>query len=119
MSSRRVRSAARSRRLSDLLNVVAHRLAWLQVREQQIAVAQDDGQQVVEVVGHAAGKPPDRLHLLRLTQLVLQSLAVREIEGDRDVSRAFKGGHAHEHGHTASVLAEVFLLPRARDPAGP
>ena len=31
-------------------------------------VADDDGEQVVEVVGHAAGEPADGLHLLRLPQ---------------------------------------------------
>jgi len=33
---------------------------------QQLAVPQNDGQQVVEVVRHAAGEPSDGLHLLGL-----------------------------------------------------
>ena len=54
---------------------------------QQLVVAGDDGEQVVEVVGDAAGELPDRLHALRLAQrLVLHDLladvAVEQHEAD-------------------------------------
>ncbi len=39
--------------------------------QQQIAVARDRGQQVVEVVGDSAGKTTDGLHLLGLAQSLL------------------------------------------------
>jgi len=37
----------------------------------EIEVAEDNAQDVVEVVRHTAGELPDRLHLLGLAQLVL------------------------------------------------
>ena len=37
---------------------------------EQVEIAEDDGQQVVEVVRDAAGELADRLHLLRLQQLL-------------------------------------------------
>ena len=44
------------------------------VGRHELGVAGDDGQQVVEVVRHAAGEPADRLHLHRLRQLFLRGL---------------------------------------------
>jgi len=48
--------------------------------EQQAAVAVDDGEQVVEVVGDAAGEQADAFHLLRLAVLLLQPLVFGEVE---------------------------------------
>ena len=45
--------------------------------EQRLGVAADHGQEVVEVVGDAAGEPPDRLELLRLAQLLLELACAR------------------------------------------
>ena len=45
-----------------------------ELAEQQLAVAHDDGQQVVEVVGDAAGQPAHRLHLLGLPQLLFAAV---------------------------------------------
>jgi hypothetical protein len=39
----------------------------------------DDRQQIVEIVGDAARQLPQRLHLLRLTQLLLEDLAFRHV----------------------------------------
>ena len=44
-----------------------------------VEVADDDGEQVVEVVRHAAGQLADRLHLLRLPQRLLGELAPRHL----------------------------------------
>src|SRR5262249_44849686 len=38
---------------------------------QQLEIATDHGQQIVEVVGDAAGQLADRLHLLRLAEMLL------------------------------------------------
>ena len=51
--------------------------------EQQLAVAADHGEQVVEVVGDPAGEPADRLELLRLPQLLLECLALGDVAADR------------------------------------
>ena len=69
-SSRRVRSAPRSadssasRTSSSVTGSSGADLA------QHVEIADDDRQQVVEVVRQTAGELADRLHLLRLTQLV-------------------------------------------------
>ena len=47
--------------------------------EQAAGLTADDHQQVVEVVGDAAGQPADRLHLLRLTELLLELLVRSEV----------------------------------------
>ena len=56
------------------------------MRLEQLQVAGDDQQQIVEVVGDAAGELADRLHLLRLRQAplalpqrLLDMLAVAEV----------------------------------------
>ena len=57
--------------LTNLLEVVARRLLVL-VGQQHVGVTGNHRQQVVEVVGDAAGQLTERLHLLRLQQLLLQ-----------------------------------------------
>ena len=44
--------------------------------QQHVAIAGDDGQQVVEIVGDSSGEPPDRLHLLRLAELLFETIAL-------------------------------------------
>jgi hypothetical protein len=53
-------------RLQDFAHVLAPGVRCLQRVHDQLAVAADGGQQVVEVVRDAAGQPADGLHLLRL-----------------------------------------------------
>ena len=53
----------------------------------QLAVAEDHGEQVVEVVRDAAGQLPDRFHLLRLPQLRFE----RPLQGD--VALHHRGAH--------------------------
>jgi hypothetical protein len=55
----------------DLLDVSPQRVIGAKLLEQQLAVAQDPGEQVVEVVRDAAGKLADRFHLLGVAQLLL------------------------------------------------
>jgi hypothetical protein len=45
--------------------------------------ASDDGQQVVEIVRDSTRQLPDRFHLLRLTELFLESVPVRLVAHDR------------------------------------
>jgi len=67
----------------DLLDVAPPPILVLQIAEQQLAAARHDGEQVVEVVGDAAGEPSDRLHLLRLAELFLEMLALAHLEHQR------------------------------------
>ena len=86
-SSCRVSSAALSPAVRDLEHVGAHRVRRpSESREHQVAVAQDHGQDVVEVVRDPACQPADGLHLLRLAELLL-GLAQRVLgaQSHRDV----------------------------------
>ena len=51
--------------------------------DQLVAVAEQHGDQVVEVVRDAGGEAADRFHLLRLPQLVLEPIALAQVAGDR------------------------------------
>ncbi len=68
----------------DLLEVFPVRVRRVEFEQDQFAGAQDGGQHVVEVVGDAACQLPDRLHLLRLGELGLEALALREVGHDPD-----------------------------------
>ncbi len=61
-----------------LLAELAHVGIVLAAHDQHVEAADDDGEQVVEVVGHAAGKVADGLHLLRLAELGLDLLLAGE-----------------------------------------
>ena len=56
----------------DVLHLAQARVVRVEAPAQQLAVAHDHREQVVEVVGDAAREPADRLHLLRLAQLLLE-----------------------------------------------
>ena len=67
----------RSRRLLDVLELLVPRVARVEPQIEQRRVALDAHEDVVEVVGDAAGQRADGLHLLRLLQLPLELLALR------------------------------------------
>ena len=50
-----------------------------QVDQRQLGVAEDRGQQVVEVVSDPSGEPPDTLQLLGLGELLLQSPSLGDV----------------------------------------
>ena len=52
------------------------------VIQNQIGIADNYCQQVIEVVSHSSGKQADRLHLLRLTELLLQMFSLRNVTHD-------------------------------------
>ena len=55
-----------------------------------IDIADDDGQQIVEIVGDAAGELADRLHLLRLAQRFFRLLAIGDRGGDPLLQRCIE-----------------------------
>ncbi len=67
------------RRLRDQLDIAPLRIAGGEVHEQEGGPARDDGQEIVEVVGHAARQSAHRLHLPRLLELGLGVLESREL----------------------------------------
>src|SRR6185369_2878851 len=61
-------------RLVDLLDAFAHRVLVRRVHARELHVGEDGPQDVVELVRDAGGEGADRLHLLRLVQLLFQEL---------------------------------------------
>ncbi len=57
---------------SDLVRVVAPGVVRSELRGQKVRISYDGGQEVVEVVGDAAGQPAHGLELLRVAKLFLQ-----------------------------------------------
>ncbi len=66
--------------LLDLHNVLEGRIGRPVIGEQQIGIADDRGQHIVEVMRDAARELADRLHLLRLREIFLQGAQFRRIE---------------------------------------
>ena len=60
----------------------------LELLAQQVEVADDDAQEVVEVVGEAAGQVADGFHLLRLLELALDGLAAADVANGGDGDEA-------------------------------
>ena len=58
----------------------------VEILEQQLAIPQHHGEQVVEIVGDASGEPSDRFHLLGLLKLRLQRAALRDVQRNTDAA---------------------------------
>ena len=86
-------------RLQNLIHVGAKLVLRPQKVLGQLRVAGDDGQEVVEIVRHAAGQAPHRLHLLRLAKFLLQLLVL---------------GNVHHHAAELADLA-AFISHHADD----
>ncbi len=74
--------------LLDLHDVLEGRVGRPVVGEQQVGIADDRGQHVVEVVRDAAGELADRLHLLALGEILLQGALLGRVEREDDRARA-------------------------------
>ena len=81
--------------LADLHDVGEGRVAGLMAQQQQIAKTDHRRQQVVEIVRHSARKLADRLHLLGLRELRLESPLFGHVEEVQD-RRAFGAGDVVE-----------------------
>ena len=81
-----------SARDSYLLDVIANGIARHEPVDDERRVAEDDREDVVEVVGDAAGELPDRVHLLRLAELILQSPPVVDVLERAADAHDFAGG---------------------------
>ena len=74
--------------------------------EEQLAVAQDDAEQVVEVVGHPAGQPSHRLHLLALAELLLGVVPLLHLRAELGVAALDLGQHLVEgRGQDAQLVS--------------
>ena len=61
------------RGLLDDLDVSSYRISGREAIQRNLTAGDDDGQEVVEIVCDPSGQAPDRLHPLRLGQLLLRS----------------------------------------------
>ena len=75
--------------LLDLHDVLEGRIGGAVIAEQQVGIADDRGQHIVEVVGDAAGELADRLHLLALDEALLQRALLGGVEGEDERARPF------------------------------
>jgi len=64
----------------DLFEVLAQWIVLVDAHQQEFTVTRDGRQQVVEVVSHPSRQSADGLHLLRLEELLLQSLALGDVQ---------------------------------------
>ena len=106
----RVNPAARSPRLCDFLDERTRFGGRDEVAQQEVAIAADDRQQVVEVVGHAARQPSDRLHFFAPVAIAVRAGFARSVSCTiaRTTQLAI---NVHEgsgifHVHLASVRAQ-------------
>ena len=95
------------RRLLDQLDVAAERALGRELEQEELAPARDHGQEVVEVVGDAAGEPADRLHLLGVAELRLERPHRGEVAHDDDdpevlLLAALQRGRRDLDGHDAA-----------------
>ena len=76
--------------LRNLLHAIAPRIVWTERVQDNFVVAGDDGEQVVEIVRHAARKFSERIHFLGLEKLHFDFLARGNVlrEADDAVDRA-------------------------------
>ena len=85
---------------ADLLDVVIVAVAGRVAHQHQVAGAEDRGQDIVEIVGDAAGELADRLHLGRLGDLALEPrllAIVLDREQHGGVAEAARAGDGHRH----------------------
>jgi hypothetical protein len=115
-------------RLLNLQDVGAVRLAQGRGFEQQLAVAENRRQEVVEVVRHAPGKPSDRFHCPDLVVLLVQRAAVGYVHRRAGAVNRFAVRAEHDSpgaGHPVhgaigpdrSILDREGLAGRQRLPA--
>ena len=74
--------------------------SWWRVVQDELAVAGDDGEQVVEVVRDAAGQHADGFHFLRLPELLLQ---------------LHPSGDIHQDGKLGGLAAVLDIVERDFD----
>ena len=74
-----------------------------------LQVAQDNGQQIVEIVGDAAGELADRFHLLRLLQALIECLRVGDVTPDSGDDAFARHCRPHDPAMGAVAMAHAVL----------
>jgi hypothetical protein len=100
---------------ADLLGLVTPRVVRVETGDEELGVAAERRQEVVEVVRDAPGQAPDGVELLRVEQLLLERLPFGDVldEGDRvgELAAPAAHGRAREAAPAdAAVGVEEALL---------
>ena len=93
--------------LADLHDVLERGIGRPVIDEQQVGIADDRGQHVVEIVRDAAGELTDRLHFLALREIFLQRALLGRVERDDVGARALAAmrlGGGDEEAHRPLAL---------------
>src|SRR5262249_35000876 len=95
-------------RFLDLRQIRPARIAFERVRQQQLRVAEDRREQVVEVVGDAAGQAADALDLFRLQKALFDMTAFCDVAGDAQMPLGL-------NARAVAALDEARPVRRGRD----
>ena len=85
--------------LMDLVDFLERGIARRMAHQKEFAIADDDGEKIVEVMRHAAGQLAHRLHLLGLGEFGFQCLLFGDI--DQIKHRAARHGAGEQFRHAA------------------
>ncbi len=103
-------------RPDDLAEVAPELAVAVRALQEQRRVAGDPGEQVVEVVGDAAGQPAEALELLRAQELRLEPLALGDVAEEGDVQPREEVGAGRGLGDSDGPIAPL-RLPLGEDRA--
>ena len=78
---------------ADLLDIVIIAVTRRMAQQHQVAIADDGSQHIVEIMRHAAGKLPHRLHLGRLRHLPLEPRLLRRVDQAQQHCRFAQTAH--------------------------
>ena len=99
--------------LAGIGEPAAHALLAVEAAQREIEIADDRGEQIVEVVRDAAGEAADRLHLLRLPQCFLGRLAARDLLAQHSFAAASRRVRRSAIRQSA-IIAAVAGRPKIR-----
>ena len=103
---------------ADLGEGIAHGYGCFFIGSGNVRLQQDGAEDVVEIMGHPAGKPSYGFHLLRLAELLLELIFVRDIafHGDEVENLAIA---AHNWGNRGLLLIQTAVPPPVGEMAAP
>ena len=91
-------------------------LGLLELQGKDLAIAEDDREQIVEVVRDAAGELPDGIHALGLGRALLQLVLLGHVAADAIAGLVFLDpGHGPEHGDDGSVGPDMAIAHREQE----